>query len=165
MRVDGTISYPGATPARVFAMLTDPEFQQQKCAATGATSYDVEITERPHTVIVCRRTLPTDGLPDFVRPFAAGGLELVETIDWAPADADGARIGDVTLAFTRQPLSMSASCGWCADGAGTTAVLVAALVANVPLLGGRIEKACEPLVQKALRDRGDSARGGSPSTA
>ena len=36
------------------------------------------------------------------------------------------------------------------DDVGTTANLVADLVANVPFLGGRIEKACEPLVQRAL---------------
>ena len=37
------------------------------------------------------------------------------------------------------------------DDSGTTAVLVANLVASVPLLGGRIEKACEPLIHQALR--------------
>ena len=37
------------------------------------------------------------------------------------------------------------------DGVGTTATLVAQLIANVPLLGGRIERACAPLVHKALQ--------------
>ena len=26
-------------------MLVDPEFQRQKCAATGATTYDVDVSE------------------------------------------------------------------------------------------------------------------------
>jgi hypothetical protein len=152
MRVEGTISYPDADPVRVFVMLTDPDFQRAKCAATGATRYDVEITANPaSTVIVCRRTLPTDGLPDFVRPFAAGGLELIETVTWGPAAADGARHGDIELRFTAQPLSMTGSLDMVAKGPGTQASLEAQLTASVPLLGGRIEKACEPLVQKALR--------------
>jgi Protein of unknown function (DUF2505) len=152
MRIDDTISYPGADAERVFAMLRDPEFQREKCAATGATSYDVDIhPSGDRTVITCRRTLPTDGLPDFVRPFTSGGLVLVETIDWSAADGDGARIGAVRLAFTGQPLSMSGELDLRSADTGTTAVLAAELVATVPLLGGRIEKACEPLVHKALR--------------
>ena len=90
------------------------------------------------------------GLPDFVRPFAAGGLKLVETVDWGPADADGNRLGEVTLAFTSQPLSMRGQLDMKGDGVGTTAILDARLIANVALFGGRIEKACEPLVHKAL---------------
>ncbi len=151
MRVDGVIAYPQGSPAEVFAMLIDPEFQRRKCAATGAISYDVAITESgPDTVIVCRRTLPTDDLPDFVRPFVAGGLELVETVTWGASAADGSRTGNVVLAFTDKPLSMTGQLVMTADGAGTAATLVAQLVAGVPLLGGRIEKACEPLVHKAL---------------
>jgi hypothetical protein len=160
MRIDATISYPNAKPDDVFAMLTDPEFQRQKCAATGATSYDVDIhPSGDHTVITCRRTLPTDGLPDFVKPFAAAGLELVETIDWAQAGADGERIGRVKLAFVSQPLSMTGQLDLRGDGDGTSAVLVAQLVANIPLLGGRVEKACEPLVQKGLRTEETLGRG------
>jgi hypothetical protein len=152
MRIEDTISYPAAGPDRVFTMLADPQFQREKCAATGATSYQVDVHPAgDHTVIVCTRTLPIDGLPDFVRPFAAGGLELVETIDWAPPDLDGNRLGAVTLAFTSQPLSMTGQLDMHAVDEGTNAVLEANLVANVPLLGGRIEKACEPLVRKALR--------------
>lgn len=152
MRVEATISYPDAKPDEVFAMLADPEFQRRKCAATGATSYDVDIhPSGDHTVITCRRTLPTDGLPDFVKPFAAGGLELIETVDWAPAGDDGARIGQVDLSFVSQPLSMSGQLHMRGDSAGTSAALTAELVARIPLLGGRVEKACEPLVQKALR--------------
>lgn len=152
MRIDDEISYPDAAPDRVIAMLTDPQFQREKCAATGAKSYQVDIHPvDDHTVVVCTRQLPTDGLPDFVRPFAAGGLELVETIDWAPPDGTGRRLGQVTLAFTSQPLSMTGQLDLQADGDATRAVLDANLVANVPLLGGRVEKACEPLVRKALR--------------
>lgn len=152
MRVDDTISYPGADAEQVFAMLRDPEFQREKCAATAATSYDVDIKAAgDRTVITCRRTLPTDNLPDFVRPFTAGGLNLVETIDWSAPTDDAGRIGAVTLAFTGQPLSMTGQLDMRSDDSGTTAVLVANLVASVPLLGGRIEKACEPLIHQALR--------------
>ena len=151
VRVDGTIAYPKGSPDEVFAMLVNPEFQRRKCAATGAISYDVAVTEAgADTVIVCRRTLPTDDLPDFVRPFVAGGLELIETVTWGPATAAGARRGDVLLAFTDKPLSMTGSLDMVAVGTGTSATLVAQLVASIPLLGGRVERACEPLVHKAL---------------
>jgi hypothetical protein len=152
MDLTATISYPGTTPERVFTMLADPKFQEEKCAATGALSYDVDIAEvADTTVITCRRVLPTDDLPDFVRPFASGGLNLTETVAWSAPDSAGGRIGEVTLAFKAQPLSMRGELHMVADAEGTTATLHAKLVAAVPLLGGRIERACEPLVQAALR--------------
>jgi hypothetical protein len=152
MQVTGAIAYPDSSPVQVFTMLVDPEFQRLKCAATGASSYDVDITTvGSATVIRCRRTLPTSDLPDFVRPFAAGGLELIETVSWGPAAPDGARTGDVALAFSSQPLSMTGRLELASTDNGTRALLTADLVAKVPLLGGRIERACEPLVQKALK--------------
>lgn len=152
MRVEATISYPGATPEQVFTMLTDPKFQEAKCAATGALSYDVDVAEvDDRTVITCRRLLPTDGLPDFARVLAGGGLNLTETVAWSTPDPAGARTGRVTLAFKAQPLSMTGELKMTGDAEATTAVLEANLVAPVPLLGGRIERACEPLVQAALR--------------
>jgi hypothetical protein len=152
MQVNATISYPGAAPDQVFTMLADPKFQEEKCAATGAISFDVDIAEvADTTVITCRRVLPIDDLPDFVRPFASGGLNLTETVAWSAPDPAGGRIGQVTLAFKAQPLSMRGELHMVADSDGTTATLTAKLVATVPLLGGRIERACEPLVQAALR--------------
>ncbi len=135
-------------------MLIDPEFQRRKCAATGATSYDVEITpgRRRGTVIVCRRRLPTDGLPDFVRPFAAGGLELVETIEWSAARR---RRHPHRRRHAGLHLAAAVDEGHAADGRRRRGhhgdPRSPHLVANVPLLGGRIEKACAPLVQKALQ--------------
>ncbi len=124
MQVAATISYPGASPEQVFTMLADPKFQEEKCAATGAISYDVDIAEvADTTVITCRRVLPTDDLPDFVRPFASGGLNLTETIAWSAPDSAGGRIGQVTLAFKSQPLSMRGELHMDADAEGTTAIL------------------------------------------
>lgn len=152
MRIEDAIRYTGATPDEVFAMIATEDFQRRKCAATGASSYDVAIaTGDAHTVIVCTRILPTDSLPDFVRPLAGSRLELVETIDWGEPTATGARFADITLQFTGQPLSMVGRLRLRAEDADTTAALRAELQANVPIFGGRIEKACAPLVEQALR--------------
>jgi hypothetical protein len=151
MQVEGVIDYPGVGIDQVFTMLINPEFQRRKCAATGATAYDVAISANgTHTVIVCNRTLPTDGLPDFVRPLVGSGLVLVETIDWGPANERG-RTGAVELAFPGQPLRMTGALTMIETADGTSATLNAQLKASVPLLGARIEKACAPLVQQALR--------------
>jgi hypothetical protein len=152
VRIEDAIRYPDAAPEEVFAMIATEEFQRRKCAATGATSYDVQITTADsHTVIVCTRLLPTDSLPDFVRPLAGPRLELIETIDWGEPTTTGARFADVALQFTGQPLSMVGRLRLRAEDADTTAALRAELQANVPIFGARIEKACAPLVEQALR--------------
>jgi Protein of unknown function (DUF2505) len=152
VRIEDAIRYSDATPDAVFAMIATEEFQRRKCAATGASSYDVQIKSGDsHTVIVCTRILPTDSLPDFVRPLAGPRLELIENIDWGEPNTTGARFADVRLQFTGQPLSMVGRLRLRAEGDDTTAALRADLQANVPIFGGRIEKACAPLVEQALR--------------
>jgi hypothetical protein len=152
MRVEGSIRYLGIDPQLVFAMIATEDFQRRKCAATGAVSYDVDIRSADsRTVIVCTRALPTDSLPDFVRPLAGPKLELVETLDWGPPSPEGVRFADVRLQFSGQPLSMAGKLRMRAEGDDTVAALRAELKANVAIFGPRIEKACAPLVEQAMR--------------
>ena len=89
MRIRDTLDY-AATPERVFAMLSDQAFQERKAAATGALSHSVSITTRgADTVIVSKRAMPTDQLPDFVKSFVGKELHLTETSTWGAATADG----------------------------------------------------------------------------
>lgn len=132
-------------------MMTDQRFQELKCAATGALSYEVTISESAErTIVVTRRVLPTDGLPDFARVLTRAGLTLTETLDWSSPTADGHRIADVALAFTGQPLKMTGQLTMAAVGCDTTCTLRAELKAGVPLFGARIEQATAPVIERAL---------------
>ncbi len=152
MRLSAEIRYDAA-PAAVFAMLADPDFQERKCAATGALDHEVEIEEYDDGSAAIRttRTMPTDQVPDFVRTFVGQTLTVVQVDDWQAAGPDGAREGTTVVEIQGAPVRLAASMRLQPEGAGTRQTIDGDLKASVPLLGGRIEKAVEPALQAAIR--------------
>jgi hypothetical protein len=150
MRIRDTIDY-AATPERVFAMLSDQAFQEQKAAATGALSHSVSITTQgTDTVIVSKRAMPTGQLPDFVKGFVGKELHLTETSTWGPAAADGSRRGRLVVSVSAAPITLDASLSLVPSGPGSREVIEGDLTAKVPLLGGKIEQAAAPAIEAAI---------------
>jgi hypothetical protein len=151
VKIDTGFDYPGASLDDVFAMLTDPQFQQLRCDATGALESSVDITGGSAApTVVCRRRMSTDGLPDFVRKIVGANIHVVDELRWLPADGSGNRAADVRLSFSGQPTHMTGALSVHADGLGTHGKLAADLKGGIPLLGGRIEKATAPLILMAM---------------
>jgi hypothetical protein len=151
VRIDGRFEYPGAALADVVAMLTDPQFQRERCAATGALESTVEITGDPAAPSVsCYRRMATVGLPDFVRRIVGSSIEVTDEVNWRVPTEDQVRSADVRLHFAGQPTKMVGRLDMRADEAGTHGRLVAELKSGIPLVGGRIEKATAPLILKAM---------------
>jgi len=150
MKIEAPMEHD-APPDAVHEMTTDPQFQDRKCVVSGARSHTVDvIDEGEHTVVTVVRTMPSDNLPDVLKTFAKGGIKVKETVHWAPPDADGRRIGDLTIEFLGQPLKMRGTITMSPDGDGTAGLVAADLKASVPLLGGKIEKASAPLILEAI---------------
>ena len=160
MRLSAEIRYD-ADPATVFGMLTDADFQERKCAATGALDHEVEIDEYDDGSAAIRtsRTMPTDQVPDFVRTFVGQTLRVVQVDDWQPAAPDGSRDGTAVVEIKGAPVRLAAAMTLQADGAGTRQTIDGDLKASVPLIGGRIEKAIEPALQAAIRVEQREGRG------
>jgi hypothetical protein len=158
VRLTAEISY-AADPAAVFAMLTQTAFQERKCAATGALEHEVDIEEYDDGSAVIRtfRTMPTDQVPEFVRTFVGGSLEVVQVDDWGAPGPDGARDGTAVVEIKGAPvrfagsLTLRPAAGGGAGGAGSVETIDGDVKASVPLVGGRIEKALEPPLQAAIR--------------
>ncbi len=152
MRFSAEIRYD-ADPATVFAMLTDPDFQERKCTATGALEHEVGIEEYDDNSASIRteRVMPTDQVPDFVRTFVGQTLTVVQVDDWQAAAADGSREGTVVVEIKSAPVRLAGSMTLRPDGTGTRQTVDGDLKASVPLVGGRIEKAVEPALKAALR--------------
>ncbi len=159
MKVTATLSQPDDDPAAVFAMMIDRTFQEQKCAASGALSYSVDIGGTADQPIVRTvRKLPSDGLPDFVRAMVRDGITVEETYTWAAAEPNDARSADVVVSFVGQPLKMTGTFQLRPDGSGTGGELRGDLRAGIPLFGGRIESATEPVIVKAVELEQDLGR-------
>jgi Protein of unknown function (DUF2505) len=152
VRLSAEIRYD-AEPATVFAMLTDADFQDRKCAATGALDHEVEIEEYDDGSAAIRtsRTMPTEQVPDFIRTFVGQTLTVLQVDDWQPPAADGSREGTVVVEIKGAPVRLAAAMTLRPDAGGTRETIDGDLKASVPLLGGRIEKAVEPALQAAIR--------------
>lgn len=174
------VTYP-APPAEVFTMLLDSDFHDAKCRATGAVDHTVEVspTADGGARVTTRRVLPTDQVPANVRSFLGPQLAVQQVEVWGAADADGTRRGTVEVTIVGVPVRLAGTMRMTAagpeavgaaghgptagDGAagaggaaasaapGTVQTVDGDLVAQVPFLGPKIEKAAAPAVLGALR--------------
>jgi Protein of unknown function (DUF2505) len=151
VKIDSGFDYPGASLDAVFAMLTDPDFQRERCAATGALESTIDVTGDPAAPIVrCRRRMATHGLPDFVRKIVGSNVEVTDDVRWLAPDGAANRTAQVGLSFAGQPTKLAGALYVHTDGSGTHGKLAAELKAGIPFVGGRIEKAIAPLILKAM---------------
>lgn len=152
VRITAELSYD-ADPATVFAMICDTAFQERKCRESGAVEQEVRVERHGDggVRITTHRTLPADGVPDFVRSFVGPTLRVAQTDDWSGPQADGHRTGTVVAEIAGAPIRFTAALSLEVSGPGARQTVAGDLKAAVPLLGGRIEKAAEPAIMAAVR--------------
>ncbi|WP_392544919.1 DUF2505 domain-containing protein [Oryzobacter telluris] len=140
------------TVDEVHALLTDQAFQEAKCAATTDDgTYTVDVSgSAPKQRVRTQRQLPSDGLPDIARSFVGEHLTIIEVIDWSGPAADGSREAVVDIHVKGAPLTIKGTLRLVPSGSGTAEVLDADLKANVPLIGGRLEKAAAEPITAAI---------------
>ncbi len=146
MRITKTFEY-AASPQEAFAMMADPAFQAAKCEATHPLEHSESVTPKgDQTEIVTRRVVPTDDFPDFAKSMIGARIAVTETIIWSRASVDGSRTGTIALAIGDAPIRMTGTVRLGPSGTGTRVEVDGELKANVPLVGGRIEKVAAPSV-------------------
>lgn len=155
MRLTDEIRYE-ADHASVFAMITDADFQERKCAATGALESEVEIERFADggATIRTQRKMPTEQVPDFARAFVGARVLIVQVDDWTAPGPDGAREGTVVVEIRGAPVRFAGSLTLgpaAGDGRGTVEFIDGDIKASVPLIGGRLERALEPALKAAIR--------------
>jgi len=142
----------GGSVDQVHALLIDPAFQEAKCAATTNNGiYTVDVGggvdgHRVHT----ERQLPSDGLPDMARSFVGDHLTIVEVLDWSPTSPDGSRASAVDIHIKGAPLTVKGTVRLEPHGDETLHVIEADLKANVPLIGGKLERAAAEPINAAI---------------
>ncbi len=158
MRITETITYH-ATVEVVYAMKTNPAFQERKCADSGALHHDVAVRQNgTGALVVTRRDLSTEGLPEFVKSIVGARLSITETYQWDALRADGSREGTLTVEAAGAPVAMRGTVHLEPVQDGTNLNIDGDLKAHIPLIGGRIEKAAAPAFIRALRSEHESAR-------
>ena len=151
MQISESFTYPAPVDT-VFAMMTDEEFQSRKCEATHAITHSESVTvTSTEATVVTTRELPTSGFPDFVRSFVGQTIQVVETINYPPADADGSRIGDLNITMGTAPIGLIGTIRLDPIAEGTQVTVDGELKARVPFIGGKVEEAAAPSALAGIR--------------
>ncbi len=153
MKVAETLSLP-LSPDAVCAMYADPRYAEVRAEALGATSARSNVSGEPAGAFTVTTTLvmPTKGIPDVARPFVGSSVTITEEQSWQAPGADGSRAGSTRLVVEGTPASMTGTMRLEAVGADGARITVDGdMVAKVPLIGGRLERAAAPYVGKILR--------------
>lgn len=160
MKLRETLTLPlSATGAT--AMYTDPAYTAIRRSTLGATRAESTVEGDPSGAFTVRTELsmPTDRVPDMVRPFVGSSVTIHEKQSWSAPDADGGRQGTMTLEVAGTPAGLTGSLRLLPGGEMSSSVEIDGdLVAKVPLLGPRLEKAAVPYVSTVLRAEERSAR-------
>ena len=151
MKLSETMTY-AAPPETVYAMVTDPAFQERKCVEAGAQQHASAVSPvGGGDRVVTKRDLPADDLPDFAKSMVGGTLSVTETYEWGAAAADGARTGTLTVEVAGAPVALRSAVRLAPTVGGSQITVDGDLKASIPLFGGKIEKAAAPAVIEAIR--------------
>ena len=144
MDVSTRAEFP-ASPAEVFAMMTDQGYLEEVCRASDAADYHVSVDG---STTRTRRTLPA---PADAARFTGPHLTIDDEVVWGPEEVDGSRTGRVSMTVSGQPVSMRGEMRLAPGGAGTTAELTGELKVAVPILGKKLEQSAAPAVLANFR--------------
>ena len=151
MKLSETMTY-AAPPETVYAMVTDPAFQERKCIEAGAQQRASAVSPvGGGDRVVTKRDLPADDLPDFAKSMVGGTLSVTETYEWGAAAADGARTGTLTVEVAGAPVALRSAVRLAPTVGGSQITVDGDLKASIPLFGGKVEKASAPAVIDAIR--------------
>ena len=153
MRLQAVLHYP-AEPARVVAMLADPEYSRRVIVATQGTPEAVDVTGDTSGAgaftVTTRRSVPTDQIPSQMRSFVGASLDVRQAIAWG-AEEDGIRRGSVALEIAGTPVRVTGTSHLVASPEGTSVLEYDTQVkAQVPLFATAIEEAAAGAVRHAL---------------
>lgn len=141
------------TVDEVYALYTDPAFQEAKCVATTDDSnrFSVDVTFGPNTHRVrTERHLPSQTLPDVAKSFVGEHLTIIEVHTWSLPGSDGSRESVLDLHVKGAPLTLKGTLRLEPTKRGTVQVLDAELKAHVPFIGGKIERAAADPIETAI---------------
>jgi hypothetical protein len=144
----------------VAAVFVNEDFQRHTSELVGGTleSFTVEGDVAGSFSTTSVRTLPTTRLPEIARKFVGDTLKVTQLETWEAPAADGSRQSKISLKIAGAPLDVTAVQRLVADGGSTRVELEGNVTSSVPLLGGKIADAAEPMVGKALNIQSQQAQ-------
>jgi len=140
------------SPSEVFFVLSQEDFILAKCAATGSLSTQVSVIKNRDgqvETLTSVRVLPAD-LPAPAKSLVGDTITVTETQVWSAPGPDGGRTATVTVKFSG-PMGFTGTLELAATQTGNTTITSRGkFTANVPFIGGKIEKVAAEQTQRYL---------------
>lgn len=140
------------SPSEVFSVLAREDFILAKCAATGSLSTQASVSEAGENqgqTLTSVRVLPAD-LPAPAKSLVGDTITVTETQAWSAPNPDGSRSATVTVEFSG-PMGFTGTLQLTPGQGGNTSITTrGTFTANVPFIGGKIEKVAAEQTQRYL---------------
>ncbi|MBM3668398.1 MAG: DUF2505 domain-containing protein [Actinobacteria bacterium] len=136
---------------RTFGVLTNREYIEAKCSATGSLRTTIDISGDASSAITVRteRLLPAN-VPAVAQSFVGETIDVTEVQEWSAPDHDGSRSAIVTVKFSG-PLRFEGTADLRPTSQGCSIHTLGRLTAKVPFVGGTIEQEAARQTEKYLR--------------
>jgi len=145
MKFSHDLAYDAA-PEAVAAMLADPAFREQVCAALHVLHHEVSVDGAGAGMsVVVDQTQPAKGIPSFAKRFVGDEIRIVQRERWT--DATNAALD---IEVPGKPGTMAGGIRLEAVSAGTVERVTGDIRVKVPLVGGRIEELVGDILRSAL---------------
>lgn len=139
------------TADEVHAALVDPETQAAKARAVSALEHEMSVREVDGRLeVVCRRRVPSAGLPEFVRSMVRPSMTIVETERWEAPRPDGARDAEFLLDIEGAPVRLRGFAHLVAVDGDCTLTWCGDLEATVPFFRSKITEASSAAVLETI---------------
>jgi hypothetical protein len=141
-----------ASVEKVFALLTDPRWLQERSAALGELSAKVKAKKGGGGVVLTMHRRVKRDLPGLVAKVLSSEADLVFEETWSAAAEDGSRTGTLTMDAVGQPVKMTAKFELVPSGKGSVYRIKHACKSSVPIIGGVVEKFALGQVESGCAD-------------
>ena len=150
-KISGELRFD-AEPARVYAMVSDQAYVQDKNERTGGENVEAAVTDNgaDGCVIVVSRDLPAE-IPSFAKKFVGEQISTTQTDNWGPADPSGNYAAKFHVDFGQAPMVIDGTMSITAEGAGAVLRVEAEVKASVPFVGGKLEGVAAEQFDRAVK--------------
>lgn len=144
-----TIAHPAAD---VSDALLDELFHRHITEQMGGevAAFEKQGTDDGPVTITMVRTVPANRLPDMARKFVGDKLRVEQVEVWSAPAEDGSRTAQITLTVPTAKVSSEVQQTVEAQGEGTQITVEGSVNCRIPLVGGKLAQAAEPMVNKVL---------------
>ena len=149
-----------ATPEDVFALMSTPQFQQDKADALGSLSCEASVShpDAGLTTVHTRREMPAGNVPEFIKAMVRPTLVVHERELWREPGSDGARSGEFRVDVVGAPIEVRGQVSLVRVREGCTLTFDFELTTSVPLFKPAVERAASTQVLATITTEFDLLR-------